>query len=1154
MLTLPFFITISLLYIALLFGIALLGDRRPIPARWHPWVYSLSLTVFCTSWTYYGATQQFAANGWYFSPSHIGTILLFVFGFAFWRKLIRVAKQENVTTISDFIASRYGHSRAVSVLAASISLIGVIPYVALQLKAVSVSFDIVSGTQWQSDAWYSDSALYVSLVMAGFAILFGTRHLDTSEHHPGMMLAIAFEAVVKLVVFLLISLWAINVVGGGMVQVLTDTLNSPKTAVMIGGFDKTYIYTTQVLLGVMGIFALPRQFHVAVVEYQTERDILKARWVFPLYLLILNLFIVPLALVGMLHFSTNTADLEYLILKLPLSLGRDDLAILAFLGGMSAATSMVIVATVALSTMLSNEIMLPLLIRLKWWRADSENMGRNVLHLRRVGILMIVVSAFFYYRLIVEYEGLIAIGLISFVAVAQFVPALVLGLFWTGVNRTGAIWGLSLGFIAWFYTLLLPLFARAGIIPEVIADALFELSIFNPYALFGLTGLDPVVHGTAWSLALNVLGLLLGSAYGHESLKDRLQASRYVHHSSNEVKVVSQTRHISVGDLHALMGKFINKEKLQLLFDVYVNPLNGRLLVDDDADNELLYQAERTLASILGAPAARLLFEQIEEQQGMTWRDVNSIVDEASQVLKFNRDLLNSALQSINQGLSIVDHELNIVAWNQTYQQMFEYPDELLSIGRPVEDLIRHNAFIGECGPGLVGPLVDKRLGHLHSGVPYKYERKRPNGTFLEIQGRPMADGGYITVYTDITERRQIEDQLRLSNDRLEETVNRRTAALQLSNVELEKANKNKVRFLAAAGHDLVQPLNSAALFSASLQAKLKRNKGDPALIRLGNQIEQSLHSAENLLNELLEISKLDSDIIQPSIATISLYDMLRSLSVEFGVIAEERQVRLKVVDCSIYLRTDGRLLRRILQNLISNAIKYSLRGKVLVGARRRGNLCCIEIWDTGPGLTTFQSKAIFDEFYRVPEIVSIEKGLGLGLAIVKRMSLLLDHPISIQSELGKGSCFRLSVPVGKKPAPQAKVIELDNNRPNASRILCVDNEKMIIEGMKSLIGEWGYTVDVALNEAAADSLIEAHLPDLVIIDYHLDDAQTGLNVVSSWKKAWLKETPVIIITADYNDAVRLATKSSGFYLLKKPVRPMQLKALIEQALIRTKQ
>ncbi|MFQ3230556.1 sodium:solute symporter family transporter [Reinekea sp.] len=1148
MFNLTFIIFISLLYIAILFGIALLGDKYPLSNKWHSWVYGLSLTIFCTSWTFYGSTLQFAEAGWFFSPSHVGTILLFAFGMTFWRKLIRVAKQENVTTISDFIASRYGHSRMVSMLAATICLIGIIPYVSLQLKAVSTSFNLVTGIEFQSDSWLSDSAIIVSLAMGGFAILFGTRHLDTSEHHPGMMLAIAFESIVKLIAFIVVAYWAVSQVGGGLGQVISDWRLAPEAEIMRSSFDNSYVYMTQVMLGVFGIFVLPRQFHVAVVEYRHDDDLKRARWLFPVYLLAINFLIAPLTIVGLKYFSTNPVDLEYLILKLPLSLERTDMAVLAFIGGLSAATSMVIVATVALSTMLSNEILLPILIRFGWWNADSNNLGRRVLQLRRIGIMIIVFAAFFYYRLIVAFEGLVSIGLISFAAASQFVPALVLGLFWSGVNRKGAIWGLSVGFITWFYTLLLPLFARAGILSTGFSDWLFSLQIMNPYSLFGLDGIDPVVHGLAWSLALNTLALLLGSAYGKESLRDRIQASRFVHSALAKGSNFSD-RLITIGDLHLLIGKFVSKEKQHSLFENYVNPLNGRLLADDVADAEFLHSAERMLTSVLGAPASRLLFEKIEQKQGQNWRDVTSIVDEASQVLKFNRDLLNSALQSINQGISIVDRDLNIVAWNQTYQKMFTYPDDILSVGRPVEDLLNHNAFIGECGEGDPDLLVLKRLNHLTTGTPYKYERKRLDGTYLEIEGRPMDEGGYITVYTDVTARRIIEDQLRRSNEYLEETVNRRTEALQASNTELEKANKNKTRFLAAAGHDLVQPLNSAALFAASLQSKLRKLDTDSELVVLSHQIEQSLQSAENLLNELLEISKLDSDIIKPSQTKISFSELQHSLAAEFSLIAKARNVSLTIVPCSLYIKSDVRLLRRILQNLLSNAINYSHGGRVVMGVRRRGKTCRIDIIDTGPGLTEYQAKVIFDEFYRVAEIVSDEKGLGLGLAIVRRMADLLDHKLELESVPGKGSRFSVSVPITNAATAVKLQAPVEEFFEHSGRVLCLDNEQSIIDGMKSLVGEWGYIVDVALNEAAANLLIAEVKPDLVIIDYHLDNNVTGLNVLDRWKLSWLEKTPVIVITADYTEEVREATKARGFQLLKKPVRPMQLKSLIASIL-----
>ncbi len=281
---------------------------------------------------------------------------------------------------------------------------------------------------------------------------------------------------------------------------------------------------------------------------------------------------------------------------------------------------------------------------------------------------------------------------------------------------------------------------------------------------------------------------------------------------------------------------------------------------------------------------------------------------------------------------------------------------------------MRHNALKGELGEGDVEDLVQRRLEHLKAGSSYRIERKRPDGSYLEIQGNPMPDGGYITVYSDITDRRRIEDQLRRSNDLLEEKVFERTEALQLTNSELEKANTNKTRFLAAAGHDLVQPLNSAALFAASLQAKLRRLEQTPELLSLAEQIERSLHSADNLLGELLEISKLDSHIIHPSPETISLASVLASLHEEFDVLARDRGINLTFVRTSLWVHSDARLLRRMLQNLLSNALRYSQRGRVTLGVRRYGAHCRIEVWDTGPGLTDKQQTEVFEEFHRLPD------------------------------------------------------------------------------------------------------------------------------------------------------------------------------------------
>ncbi|TXR53366.1 hybrid sensor histidine kinase/response regulator [Reinekea thalattae] len=1153
--SLSLFIFIALLYVMVFFAIAWWGDKKPLHSRLHPWVYGLSLTIFCTSWSFYGATAQFAGQGWYFSPVHLGAIVLLVFGFSFWQKLVRVAKQENATSLSDFITSRYGNSRTVALLVALISLFAVIPYIALQLQAMSVSFSLVSNTPVVTNYWFQDIALYIALVMAAVAMLLGTRHLDATKHNSGMLLAVAAEAIVKLVVFLVLGYWAVQSIGGGFVPLLRDSLAASATETLFNGFNDSYIYTTQMLLGLLAIFVLPRQFQLAVVDCRNDQDLQKSRWILPSYLILFNLFIAPLAAVGLLHVNADASQLEHLVLTLPLLHGRDDLVLLAFIGGLSAATSMLIVSTISLSTMLSNDLVLPMLIRFSIFRAESKRMASIILTVRRLGIVAILLAAFSYYRLVGSAHSLLLTGLVALVAVAQFVPSVVIGLFWTGVNRKGVIWGLSLGFLTWFYTLMLPMAAQTWLGTEALQQWLQQQSIFNPYALFGVDGLTPVVHATAWSLALNVLGLLLGSAYSQVSLKDRIQASRIVQQSAKE-PAENQYSGITVADLYSLMSQFIAIEKLSSLFHGYTHPVTHRISKDGIADDRLIRNSERMLSSVMGLPAARLLFEEVEKIRLQGWGDVDNIVTEASQVFKFNRDILNSALQSINQGISIVDQQFNLVAWNKTYQQMFDYPEHLLVVGTPIIDLVRYNAEQGEYGEGSVAQLVEQRMAFLYRAENYKTERKVKDGRYINILGRPMDEGGYITVYTDVTEYRLITEQLKHSNEDLEMQVDKRTEALRQSNselekanVELEKANINKTKFLAAAGHDLVQPLNSAALFTASLQSRLNDSQESDELKLLCEKIESSLQSADSLLSELLDISKLDSDIIKPSISTFSLSSMLQSLQAEFAIIAEQRNVDFTLVVSSAVVVSDARLLRRILQNLISNAIKYSHSGRVLVGVRRHQQQLRIEVIDTGPGLSEQQCKVIFDEFYRVPEYAQKEQGLGLGLSIVKRMSELLDHPLSVESTLGKGSCFSVSVPKGDS-LPVASQSKLEAVERGADwRILCVDNEQQIIDGMQSLMQAWGYQVDVALDEQAADQHIQKSQPELVIIDFHLNNEVTGLEVIDRWQQSWMQQTPVIVITADYTDEVRHATKDKGYYLLKKPIRPLQLKALLEKIL-----
>jgi Na+/proline symporter/signal transduction histidine kinase/CheY-like chemotaxis protein len=1155
MLTPEWIIFFSLIYLGFLFWIARRGDRGNTNPRWQPTIYALSMGTYCTSWSFYGTVEQFSHTGWWISPLHVGVILLFLLGWRFLDRLIRTGKMENATTVADFVAARYGHARVIAVLIAVISLIGIVPYIALQLKAVSISFSLLSSTQTTGTIWWQDQALYVALIMAVFSIMFGTRYIDTSEHQKGLIQVIAFESIVKLVVLLVLGFFAVEVVFSGFSDVLQSALKIPRVKQVLTQFDSTYVYLVHMMLGLFSIFCLPRQFHVLVVENQSAKDLLTARWMFPLYLVLINLVVQPIALAGQLYFGVDHPDKAYFSLMLPLQEGNEWLALFAYIGGLSAGTSMVIIATIALSSMASNELLMPLAIKLGLMKPDSATLGRNILTLRRISIVVILITAYAYSHLLARYTELVAIGMLSMVAVAQFAPAILLGLWWDKLNRRGAFIGLSLGFAIWAYTLVVPVMAQAGILSSDIMQGPFGISMLQPQALFGLNGLDPIVHGTVWSLLVNVFGLVLGSIGYREKFVDQVQAARFVENESPAARPSHPETFITIGDIRSLLERFVREDKTHALLKDYTNPQTGRLLSDQPANSHVLQRTERLLGSVIGTPAARLMLNSIlHAQQTPLGGNLTTIVDEASHMLHFSREILNSALQSIDQGISIVDRDLNIVAWNMQYQNFFPCPEGLLQVGQPVSKLLRYWVEQGEFDTGNIEESISRRLSHLASGKPYHSERRRPNGQILEIKGNPMPDGGYITTFTDITQQRLYEQQLQQTNEMLEEKVGERTRELTLLNDELKRANTNKTRFLAAAGHDLVQPLNSAALFTSSLIHKMERQEVKPDLIDTASQLEQSLESAETLLSELLEISKLDSDVVHAKISRVELKSFLESLQAEFSVVAEEKGLLFHVACPYIDVESDSAMLRRILQNLLSNAFRYTPHGSVSLSVLPHTDHLLILVQDTGIGIEADKISCIFDEFLRLPnQLPQQDKGLGLGLAIVNRMCKLLNHRIKVESTLGEGSCFSIELPLlSRQPEPPPGApLEQTSGEPQGQLILCIDNEEQILEGMASLLEDWGYTVITAVDLQQATSKTGKQTPDLYIVDYYLDNGVTGMEVLAELEGDG--NTPAIVITADYTEDVAVEVQQSGYALLKKPVKPLALRSLIMSTINQTR-
>ncbi|WP_323752841.1 PAS domain-containing hybrid sensor histidine kinase/response regulator [Marinobacter sp.] len=1163
-------VLISITYISLLFLIAWAGDKHPglyrnTLARTH--IYSLSLAVYFTSWTFYGAVGRATQEGFGFAPIYLGPLLVFLFFAPLLRRIINISKRNNSTSIADFIASRYGKSQLLAAMVAAVALIGSVPYIALQLKAIALGFNVLSDNGQSlpdlSTAW-NDSAWYITLTLAVFTVLFGTRHLESTEHHRGMIQAIAFESLIKLVAFVAVGLF----VGYGLFNGFGDLFQQAADADFIGtlttdDFDAP-AFITQTLVAMLAIICLPRQFHVMVVENADHRDFEVARWAMPVYLLIATAFVIPIAAAGLLYADNLGSNPDIVILQLPIMAGEHWLAVLAFLGGGSAAAAMVIVCSVAISTMVSNEIIMPGLLR--FFRPGMNrraDLSYLLLTIRRVAIFVVLLTAYGFYRMAGQDYSLTAFGLLSFAAAAQFGPALVGGILWRRGNATGAIWGLGLGFTVWCYTLLLPALVSTGWIDDgLITQGLFGWNWTRPTALFG-SELDQMTHGILWSLGANTAAYILLSLVTRQRIRERIQLAAFFQEFDprhDNPANQSWQGEVLISDLQALTDRFMGEERSESVFHNYERRNAIRLYPHRAASTHLRKYIERQLASVIGASTARVVLESTLTGRDMQIEDVVSIVDEASQAMTFSRELLQSAIENISLGVSVVNHQQQLVVWNQRYQELFSYPKGYIRVGRPVEDLMRYNLMNANLSARRIDEIIEDRCTSMREGKPMSYERQRPDGTVVRIDGSPIPGGGYVTTFQDITPMRRTEQALKETNIYLEQRVRERTQELQVINEQMlkaksvaEQANQSKTRFLAAASHDLLQPLNAARLFTSALSGKAV----DTGTSELIQHIDSSLGAAEEIISTLLDISKLDAGALEPDITVFPVNDLLRHLATEFSAIANDQDLKLHVVPSSAWVRSDAKLLRRVVQNFLSNATRYCDSGRILMGCRRLKGYLRIEIWDTGPGMSEEQLTHIFEEFRRFQHGQD-KKGLGLGLAIVDRISGMLNHPVTVQSVQGKGSVFGITVPLAPAETTRTEM----NSSPIVSRrvsslgglhVLCIDNDAAILQGMVALLGNWKCDVTAAESLETALTKLSGKKPDIILADYQLDDNRNGLDAMDSVRAELGNDIPGMLITGYMAPEVREDAINRGYQILYKPVKPAALRALVNKLLKQAK-
>ncbi len=691
-------VTCSFLYLLLLFGVAYYGDKRAIAGRSiisNPYIYTLSIAVYCTGWTYFGSVGRAAKTGISFLAVYLGPTIMAALFWLVLRKIIRIAKQYHITSIADFIGSRYGKSALLAGLVSVIAVIGIMPYISLQLKAISTAFEAVREYPYPNlgimvsakpSSFWTDTSFYITMLLAAFTILFGTRHIDATERHEGLVAAIAFESVVKLIAFIAVGVFVTFIIFEGPADLFTNTVET-ETLRKLMSFDSSpggyASWLSMIFLSMMAVMFLPRQFQIAVVENVSEDHLRKAAWLFPLYLFVINLFVLPIAFTGDFLFSYSNANPEAYVLTLPMVLstptgGRvESLALFAFIGGLSAATGMVIVENIALSTMVCNDLVMPALLRIKSLRLiERKDLTKLLLFIRRSVIVCVLLLGYLYFSLIGESYSLVTIGLVSFVAAAQFGPPILAGIYWKGASRAGAIAGLVAGFIVWIYTLLVPGFAHSGWIPMSFVDnGLFGIELLKPYQLFGFVGVDIYTNSVFWSMLANVGLLTLVSLATRQSALEQVQAALFVdvfRDAANSGDAYYWGGTARVGELRELVSRFLGDETTRRHF---ANFARARALPMDDrspTDPMLINFAERLLAGTIGAASARVMMSSIVKGEAITIESVMQILDETSQAIEYSR-----RLEQKSRELETASAELR--AANKRLEELDRLKDEFVS-------------------------------------------------------------------------------------------------------------------------------------------------------------------------------------------------------------------------------------------------------------------------------------------------------------------------------------------------------------------------------------------------------------------------------------------------------------------------------------------
>lgn len=1137
-------------YLVILFWLGRWGDKHSVNAKRltsHPVVYSLALAIYCTAWTFYGAVGEAARNQWSYLPILLGPILLYTFGRPFLYKLILVSKKQNITTIADFISSRYGKRQTVALLVTLIALLATIPYIALQLKAIGLAFVIIAGEQY---AQYV--ILLATFFIALFSIYFGTQRTDVTEYRHGLMLAIAFESLVKLIALMMVVVAGWWLVKGDpetsfkayQGSILNERFFSDDGVSSIMSMS----FWAQTIVAAAAVICLPRQFHVAIVDNLNLKHLKTSQWLFPLYLGTMAVLIPIIASMGLDAFGVDGVPSDSIspdtyVIHLALQSGWPMITGFVFLGGLSAATAMIIVATLTLSTMVTNDVILPRILTASPHESRPGIYTQKILWIRRLVIAGLLILAFLYHQQLSISTPLTNIGLLAFSLVIHLLPSIVGGLYWKRAHAQGVYAGWIAGFTVWMLWLFMPLLAGESHEHHLQSEMMSLAAISSLFA--------------------NIAAFILFSWLAHPRLADKIQAHAFVETHEHKVNSMVAAENVSHDDLITVLNTFLGMDRSRQLLQDFEKKHDLVISGIDAPDIKFIQFCERALGGVIGASSANVLINSVVSGEQLNFEQVIQVFDETAQAIKINQSALFASLESLEQGISVIDKELTLVAWNQKYLDMFEYPEGLVSFGTPVEQLVRYNAVRGECGVGEVEALVQKRIEHLRSGRPHKFIRERSDGRVIEMVGNPLPRGGFVTSFNDITEHIELQKALEESNIDLKKRIQHRSEEVQEINVELrkeierrsevekqlmsarsaaEEANASKTRFLALASHDVLQPLNAAKLYLSAL----KEYELSPDVATIFEKIDNSVSASEAMISTLLDISRLEQGDMKPSFSAVNLKKMLSSLIDEFSLAAHRKGLALSFNVPELWVNTDATYLHRIVRNLLSNALKYTNIGKVEVTAMTAdpGNKVLLQVRDTGVGIPEEEHDKVFTDFYRVQN--SQAEGVGLGLSVVSRLAEKIHAEISVTSKPFQGSCFSVLIDAAEPQSEQHHGPNLSKAGFKQLRVLCVDDDQENLEAMKTLLSKWQLEVDCATNCKKAMELAKENEPQMLLFDYQLGGDATGLDMIQHFRRTFNKPLPAVLITANRSDVVVQAAAENKVYYLTKPVKPAKLRALLQ--------